>query len=136
MIEPDNELRRFDTVPLELVATLPGTRCDDHDDCDLSRDHDTNCAVVSPVGLVHKVLPSKDDVSNEELEAMRKIVTAFSELEDVYEEVEYLIHCTERSGPPRLRKLLRERFSVLSIEWPIPADEKHWRNELADFSDD
>lgn len=133
MTEPDNELRRFDTVPLELVATLTGTRCYSHDDCDLSRDHDTNCAVVSPVGLVHEVLPDRRSIAHDEIAALRKIVSAFNEVEDAARELESLIHDIDRNGPERVKKLLGKRFRYVDIEWPIPLEEKEWQRELDEF---
>lgn len=125
---------RFDTLPLDQVATLNGTRCDEHTQCGLVTGHDGPCADVSPVGLVHEVLPALT-VTGEEFDALNRIVSAYNELEDALQEAESVLDELERSGPARIKKLLARRSSYMNVDWPIPADADDWPEDLAEFGD-
>lgn len=127
-------IHRFDTLPLDQVATLNGTRCDEHTQCGLVTGHDGPCADVSPVGLVHEVLPDLT-VTGGELDALNRIKSAYNELEDAIQEAESVLDELERSGPTRIKKLLARSGSYMNVDWPISADADDWPEDLAEFGD-
>lgn len=127
------EIHRFDEIPIEMVATYKKFECNEHDECSLVAGHDSSCAVASPTGLVHEVLSDRRSIANDEIAALRKIVSAFNEVEDAARELESLVHDIDRNGPERVKKLLGKRFSYVYIEWPIPLAETEWQHELDEF---
>lgn len=124
------KLYRFDTVPLEQVATLNGTRCMTQNECDLIRDHATECAVVSTNGLVHKIIPEEPPLTKEETAAMIRLMSACEDLDNAIENLEDTERILRATGPERVKRLLRNYYSTVMFDWPIPSDELDWEAAL------
>lgn len=125
------ELRRFDTVPLEQVATLNGTRCTADEDCDLVRGHETTCAVVSPAGLVHEILEPVPALSDDEQKMMERIHNAYTDLQRAEDEINFIERDLLLKGPQRVWDAIKGSSMIVQFDWPIPDEEDDW----ADFLD-
>lgn len=128
------DLRRFDTVPIDLVATLDGTRCDEHRQCGLVKLHEGPCAVVSPAGLVHEVLPDQY-LTGKEFDAMNRIKAAYNAIDEAISEAEALTDELHRSGPERIKALIAKRRSYMTVDWLIPDSPDEWPEDLANFGE-
>ena len=120
------ELHRYDTVPLEMVATLPSTRCSLDEECGLEHGHSTPCAVVSPVGLVHSIIEPTPALTGEEETIMQRLYDAHSDLQKAADEIDSIESELARNGPARVRDALTGTPLGAYVDWPIPDDTEDW----------
>ena len=125
---------RFDTLPLDQVATLDGTRCYEHTQCRLIAGHEGPCADVSPAGLVHEVLPEQY-VTGKEFDALNQIKEAYNAIHQAMSDADDLTSELLLAGPNRIKTLIAKRRKYLDVEYLVPDDPDEWPEDLANFGD-